>query len=165
MAAKPRLPAKPSHFDARGRLRQVDVGGKPVTERVAEARGFVRVGAAALAALAAGKIKKGDPLEAARLAGILAAKRTSELIPLCHQVPLSQVEVEVAVEARGIALSAVARARWQTGVEMEALVAVTVAALTVYDMLKSLDRAMVIEDVKLVRKSGGMSGAWPPSSD
>ena len=154
--AAPRL----THLDAQGRLRQVDVGSKPITERTAEARGFVRVGAAALAQVKARRTKKGDPLEAARLAGILAAKRTAELIPLCHGVPLTQVEVWAELADEGIALRALARARWMTGVEMEALTAVAVAALTIYDMLKSADRAMVIEDVRLSFKSGGQHGDY-----
>jgi cyclic pyranopterin phosphate synthase len=149
-----------THVDARGRVRQVDVGGKAVTERVAEARGLVRVSPEALAALAAGRLEKGDPLEVARIAGIQAAKRTAELVPLCHPVPLSHVEVEARVVPEGVALVAVARARWHTGVEMEALAAVAGAALTVYDMLKAADRDMVIEAIRVVAKSGGRSGDW-----
>jgi cyclic pyranopterin phosphate synthase len=154
--AEPKL----THLDATGRARQVDVGSKPVTLRVAEARGFVRLGSAAFKAVKQGRVKKGDPLQVARLAGIQAAKRTAELIPLCHSVPLTQVDVTAELVDGGVRLGATARARYRTGVEMEALTAVSVAALTVYDMLKSVDRTMVIEDLRLVKKSGGKSGEF-----
>ena len=150
--------ARLTHLDAAGKVRQVDVGGKPPSERVAMARGFVRVSRAALAAVRAGRLKKGDPLEVARIAGIQAAKRTASLVQLCHPVPLTHVDVRADLAADGVELSAVARARWHTGVEMEALTAVAVAVLVVYDMLKSADRRMVIEGVRLVRKTGGKSG-------
>jgi cyclic pyranopterin phosphate synthase len=157
---KPKKTGALTHLDAAGRVRQVDVGAKPETLREAEARGFLRVSPAALGLLAAGRLKKGSPLEVARIAGIQAAKRTAELIPLCHPVPLNQVEVEARVTARGIEIKAVARARWHTGVEMEALTAAAVALLTAYDMLKAADRTMVIERVRLVRKTGGASGDY-----
>jgi cyclic pyranopterin phosphate synthase len=164
-----------THVDQHGRVRMVDVGDKPITRRVAVARAAVAMQAATLAAIVGGTLKKGEALAAARLAGIMAAKRTHELIPLCHQIPLEVVEVdfspgpdrsELQIEAR-----AVTRAR--TGVEMEALVAATAAALTIYDMAKAIDRAMVIGAVRLVRKSGGRSGdfirpgehTWPPSAE
>lgn len=150
--------ARLTHVDADGRARQVDVGRKPVTERTAEAAGFVRASAAAIAAIRAGRVKKGDPLQVARIAGIQAAKRTWELVPLCHPIPLTHVDVEVTVADDGIAIRASARARFHTGVEMEALTAVAVAGLTVYDMLKAIDKTMVIEDVRLIKKTGGQSG-------
>jgi len=147
-----------THIDADGRARQVDVGDKPITAREAEARGFVQIGPAAAAALRDGRVAKGDPLQVARVAGIQAAKRTADLIPLCHPVPLTHVDVDLSLQDGGVEIVAVARAHWQTGVEMEALCAVTAAALCVYDMLKALDRQMVIGDVRLVRKTGGRSG-------
>jgi cyclic pyranopterin phosphate synthase len=153
-------PARLTHYDASGRVRQVDVGPKPESERRAEARGFVRLSAEAMEAVSQGRVAKGDPLEVARIAGIMAAKRTAEIIPLCHAVPLTQVEVTAELDEGGIRLGAVARAHGKTGVEMEALTAVAAAALTVHDMLKSVDRSMVIEDVRLVAKSGGKSGDY-----
>ena len=149
-----------THVDARGRVRQVDVGAKPQTAREAEARGFVRASREALAAIRGGTAPKGDPLEVARVAGIQAAKRTADLVPLCHPVPLTHVAVELSLEQDGIAIRSVARATWHTGVEMEALAAVAGAALCVYDMLKAVDRSMVIEGVRLVRKTGGRSGDY-----
>ena len=137
----------------------VDVGEKPVTARVATAQARVRMGAEALAALAEGAAK-GDVLAAARIAGIQAAKRTGELIPLCHPLPLDGVTVDLAPDAHGVRVEATVRCTGRTGVEMEALTAATVAALTVYDMLKAVDRGMVIEDVRLLAKSGGRSGTW-----
>jgi len=136
----------------------VDVSAKPTTARVAVAEGFVRVSAQARALVRAGAVKKGDPLQAARLAGIMAAKATSTLIPLCHPLPLTGVVVDVELARGGIALRATVRTTSQTGVEMEALTAVAVAGLTVYDMLKAVDTAMVIEEVRLVEKRGGTSG-------
>jgi cyclic pyranopterin phosphate synthase len=140
----------------------VDVGEKPVTRRVALARGAVRMEPETARRIADGAIAKGDVLATARLAGILAAKRTGELIPLCHPLPLDYVDVRIEVDARKgrVAIEAEARIEARTGVEMEALTAVTVAGLTVYDMCKAVDRGMVIEDVCLVRKSGGRSGDW-----
>lgn len=147
-----------THSDPDGRVRMVDVSAKPATARVAVARGFVRVSAPALRLLRAGRLKKGDPLQAARLAGIMAAKRTSDLIPLCHPLPISGVEVVVELARGGVAIVATVRTTGPTGVEMEALTAVSVAALTAYDMLKAADRAMVIEAITLVQKRGGQSG-------
>jgi cyclic pyranopterin monophosphate synthase len=160
-ASTRRPPALPlTHVDARGRVKMVDVGEKPATAREAVARGSVRMSAAARRAIRSGAVKKGDPLQAARIAGIMAAKRTHELIPLCHPLPLTHVSVELTATARGYDLEARARTTAQTGVEMEALTAVAVAALTLYDMLKAVDRAMVIGDVRLVEKSGGRSGHY-----
>jgi cyclic pyranopterin phosphate synthase len=136
----------------------VDVSAKPVTARVAVAAGFVRVSAAARRLVRSGAIKKGDPLQAARIAGIMAAKQTSSLIPLCHPLALTSVQVSVELSRGGIALEATVRTTSQTGVEMEALTAVAVAGLTVYDMLKAVDKAMVIEQIRLVEKRGGQSG-------
>ena len=147
-------------MDARGRVKMVDVGGKPVTTRQAVARGAIAMSAAARRLIRQGAVAKGDPLQAARLAGIMAAKRTSELIPLCHPLPLSAVQVELTPMRTGYRIEARVRTRAQTGVEMEALTAVAVAALTVYDMLKAVDREMVIGDICLVEKSGGKSGLY-----
>jgi cyclic pyranopterin phosphate synthase len=151
-----------SHLDPDGNVRMVDVGEKQATRREAVAEASVRMSAAAFTALRSGKVPKGDALAAARLAGIQAAKQTSGLIPLCHPVPLDAVDVEVEFDddEQRVVLRATARARWFTGVEMEALTAVSVAALTLYDMCKSADRAMVIEQVALIRKSGGRSGEF-----
>ena len=151
-----------SHLDPDGKLRMVDVGDKQVTRREAVAEAVVRMSAPAYAALRSGQVPKGDALAAARLAGIQAAKRTSGLIPLCHPVPLDVVDVEVEFDddEQRVVLRASASARWFTGVEMEALTAAAVAALTLYDMCKSADRAMVIEQVALIRKSGGRSGEY-----
>jgi cyclic pyranopterin monophosphate synthase len=158
---------KLSHVDERGRVRMVDVGAKPVTRREAVARGAVRMEPATLQAIVGGTLKKGEALAAARLAAIMAAKRTHELIPLCHQIPLEVVEVDfrpnyerslLEIETR-----AVAQAR--TGVEMEALVAASAAALTIYDMAKAIDRAMVIDAIRLIRKSGGRSGEFVRSKE
>ena len=149
-----------THVDAGGRVRMVDVGGKPSTDRAAEARGRIRIGAEALALIRSGRVKKGDPLQTARVAGIMAAKRTAELIPLCHPIPLTGVEVDLEPRDDGYEIVARVRTSGQTGVEMEALSAVSVAALTVYDMLKAVDREMIIDAVRLVRKSGGRSGTF-----
>jgi len=138
----------------------VDVGGKPVTDREAVARGAVTIAPAALRLIRAGRVKKGDPLQAARLAGILAAKRTAELIPLCHPLPLSSVEVELRPIRGGYQIEARVRTSAQTGVEMEALTAVAVAALTIYDMVKAADKGMVIGQIRLIRKSGGRTGTY-----
>jgi cyclic pyranopterin phosphate synthase len=138
----------------------VDVGDKPVTAREAVARGSIRVSAAARRAVQSGEVQKGDPLQAARIAGIMAAKRTHELIPLCHPLPLTHVSVEVTATPRGFDLEARVRTDARTGVEMEALTAVAVAALTIYDMLKAADRAMRIGDIRLVEKRGGRSGHY-----
>jgi len=151
-----------THVDARGRVRMVDVGHKPVTAREAIARGSIRLSAAARAQIRSGAVKKGDPLQTARLAGILAAKQTSALIPLCHPLPLSSIEVDLIPTRSGYDIEARVRTTAQTGVEMEALTAVSVAALTIYDMLKAVDRAMVIGDIRLVHKSGGTSSSSSP---
>jgi cyclic pyranopterin phosphate synthase len=157
-----RVPKKDlTHLDDRGRARMVDVGDKPITERVAIARGVVRMKPATLTALLQGKTPKGDVLAVARVAGIQAAKRTWQLIPMCHQVQLSAVKVTLEPRGRdAIELEATVKAADRTGVEMEALTAVSVAALTLYDMLKAIDRAMSIEQVTLVEKRGGKSGDY-----
>lgn len=151
-----------THLDERGQVRMVDVGLKPVTRREALARGAVRMAPATLAAILGGRLKKGEALAAARIAGTMAAKRTHELIPLCHQIPLEVVEVDVRPDRAHSSLEIQARAATsaRTGVEMEALVAVTAAALTIYDMAKAVDRAMTIEAVRLVEKRGGRSGEF-----
>ncbi len=138
----------------------VDVGDKAVTVREATASGHVSMSRAAREAIRGGTLKKGNPLEAARLAGIMAAKRTSEIIPLCHPLALTGIEVEVVPTARGVAIQARVRTAGQTGVEMEALTAVAGAALTVYDMVKAVDKAMVIDRVQLDEKRGGRSGHY-----
>jgi cyclic pyranopterin phosphate synthase len=148
-----------SHFDAQGASRMVDVGSKEVTVRVARASGRVRLRAETVAWIRDRQMAKGDVIEVARLAGITAAKRTAELIPLCHLLPLDAVTVSFDFpDAATIAIEAEARATARTGVEMEALVAVSTAALTIYDMCKSVDRAIVIEEIRLEEKSGGQSG-------
>jgi cyclic pyranopterin phosphate synthase len=151
-----------SHLDDTGAARMVDVGAKTETERIAVARGEIRMAPATLAAILAGDVPKGDVLGTARIAGIMAAKRTPDLIPLCHPLLLSQVAVELAPDEAGsrIVIIATVRCRGQTGVEMEALTAVAVAALTVYDMAKALEKGMVIGDIRLVEKRGGKSGDW-----
>lgn len=138
----------------------VDVGDKPVTERLAVARGHIAIGRAALRAVRGGRLAKGDPLEAARIAGIMAAKRTSELVPLCHPLPLSQVDVSLDPRPDGYDIEARVRTTARTGVEMEALTAVATAALTVYDMVKAVDKRMVIGAIRLVEKTGGRSGTF-----
>jgi len=147
-----------THLDAEGRITMVDVGRKEITSRTAEARGFVRLASETLAAIRERRTPKGDPLETARLAGIMAAKRTAELIPLCHSLSLTHVEVRIDLTDEGVEIAATASTSAQTGVEMEALTAVSVAALTIYDMCKAIDRRMVIERVRMVAKSGGKSG-------
>ena len=146
-----------SHLDAGGRIRMVDVSAKPVTAREAVAVGRIRMSASALRQVRAGTLKKGDPLETARLAGIMAAKQTSALIPLCHPLPLSHVDVRLRRLKDGYEITGRARTTAQTGVEMEALTAVAVAALTVYDMVKAVDKGMVISDIRLIEKRGGAS--------
>ena len=149
-----------THLDAAGTARMVDVGAKPITERVAVARAAVRCDAATYALVAAGQAAKGDVLGVARVAGIMAAKRTPELIPLCHPLPLSSVDVELTLDPAlpGVRIEATARCTARTGVEMEALTAAAVAALTVIDMAKASDRWMTVESLGLVAKSGGRSG-------
>lgn len=150
-----------SHFDASGAVSMVDVSAKPVTGRSATAHAFVRMSASVLEALP--RNKKGNPLEVARIAGIQAAKKTADLIPLCHQLPLSHVQIELTQREHGIEILATTGTAAQTGVEMEALTAATVAALTVYDMTKALDKAIEIQDIWLVEKSGGQSGSYSRS--
>ena len=153
---EPRL----SHVDAAGNVRMVDVGRKRVTRREAVARGSITIAPAALQLIRSGQIAKGDPLQTARLAGIMAAKRTADLIPLCHSLPLSHVDVDLRARPDGYEIEACARTTAQTGVEMEALTAVAVAALTVYDMVKAVDKTMVIGEIRLIKKTGGRSGAY-----
>lgn len=154
--------AKLTHVDETGAVRMVDVAGKATTLRRAVARGRVAFGARAFGLLRANKLAKGDALAVARLAGIQAAKRTPEWIPLCHTVPLTHLDVAIELQTRGrrARITATAEARWTTGVEMEALVAVAAASLALYDMAKSVDRAIAIEEIVLVEKSGGRSGTW-----
>ncbi len=154
-----------SHFDDQGASRMVDVGEKAVTVREARASGRVRMRPETLALVRDRKVAKGDVVEVARLAGIMAAKRTWELIPLCHPLPLDSVEIAFDFpDESSIAIEATAKATARTGVEMEALVAVSTAALTIYDMCKSVDRAMVVEHIRLEEKSGGKSGHFVRSS-
>jgi molybdenum cofactor biosynthesis protein MoaC len=151
-----------THVDAAGRAAMIDVGGKRATRRIARAEGRVRFNAKAFRALAGDRLAKGDALAVARLAGIQAAKRTAEWIPLCHSVPLEHlgVEIELEEDERAARVLATASARWSTGVEMEALVAVSAACLALYDMAKGLDRGITIEGVRLLEKQGGRSGSW-----
>lgn len=149
-----------THFDASGNAAMVDVSAKPVTDRTATARVRVLMQPATLAMVRAGTAKKGDVLGAARIAGIMAAKRTSELIPLCHPLPISAVGLELSAEGDAVDIAATVRTTGQTGVEMEALTAASVAALTVYDMCKSVDRGMRIDALRLVHKAGGKSGEF-----
>jgi cyclic pyranopterin phosphate synthase len=152
------MPKKLSHYDAAGRARMVDVSGKAVTRREAEASAFVQMKPAVLQALP--KNPKGDPLEVARIAGIMAAKRTSELIPMCHSLPLSHVDVEMRLCENGVAITSNVVTTAETGVEMEALVAVSISALTIYDMAKALDKSIAIREIVLERKTGGKSGDY-----
>ena len=149
-----------THFDAEGRAVMVDVGGKPVTARTASACAHVVMTPETLAHVLAGTAKKGDVLGVARLAGIMAAKRTADLIPLCHPIALSSVNIDFDLDESGVTVTATARTAGQTGVEMEALTAASVALLTIYDMAKALDKGMVIGQVRLIAKSGGKSGDW-----
>lgn len=151
---------KLSHLDEQGKARMVDVGDKPDTERVAVARGEVHMLPSTLALIQQGGIRKGDVLSVAQLAGVMAAKRTSDLIPLCHPLPLHQVVVDVTAveELPGVQITATVRTFGKTGVEMEALTAVSVAALTVYDMAKAAEKTMRIQNIRLVEKHGGRSG-------
>lgn len=154
-----------THVDDEGRITMVDVGQKPETSRIAEASGFVGMSPETVQAIRERRTPKGDPLETARLAGIMAAKRTAELIPLCHSLPLSHADVEIDLQDDGARLTATASTTGRTGVEMEALTAVTVAALTLYDMCKAIDRGMTINHIRLERKSGGRSGDWRRPND
>jgi cyclic pyranopterin phosphate synthase len=149
-----------THVDAAGNARMVDVDAKPITPRTAVATGRISLGAAAREAVAQRTARKGDVLAIAQLAGIQGAKRTGDLIPLCHPLPLTGVEVDVVLDEGGVQVTATARATWRTGVEMEALTAVTTALLTVYDMLKAVDKGMVLGPVRLLEKRGGRSGDW-----
>jgi cyclic pyranopterin phosphate synthase len=151
-----------SHLDDEGAARMVDVSGKAATTRTATARATVHTSADVIALIAAGGLPKGDALATARVAGILAAKRTSELIPLCHQIALTGVDIDFAIADSAVEVTASARTTDRTGVEMEALTAASVAALTVYDMIKAVDPAARIEGVRVIRKEGGKSGVWTP---
>jgi cyclic pyranopterin monophosphate synthase len=158
------MPAKPdlTHIGSTGEAHMVDVGGKAETERTAVAEGAVTMQAETLATIIAGNAKKGDVLATARIAGIMAAKKTHELIPLCHPLFLNKVAVEIEPDEGlpGLRVSATVRVTGKTGVEMEALTAVSVACLTIYDMAKAVDRGMTISDIRLVEKRGGKSGDW-----
>ena len=156
MKAKTKL----SHVDSRGRVRMVDVGNKAVTTREALARGAITMSAAALKLIRSGEVAKGDPLQTAKLAGIMAAKQTSALIPLCHPLPLTHISVELTPTRHGYQIESRVRTSAQTGVEMEALTAVAVAALTIYDMVKAVDKEMMIGGICLVEKTGGRSGHY-----
>ncbi|MGD9668344.1 MAG: cyclic pyranopterin monophosphate synthase MoaC [Hyphomicrobiaceae bacterium] len=151
-----------SHLNEKGEANMVDVSAKDVTHRVARAEGFVRMAAETLALIETGTAKKGDVLATARIAGIMAAKKTSELIPLCHPVPITKATVDFAPtsDPPGLHITAEVKVAGQTGVEMEALTAVSVACLTVYDMLKAVDKAMTFDSIRLIEKSGGRSGHW-----
>jgi len=159
MSRKPDRPAL-SHVDRRGRVKMVDVSTKPETAREAVAEGVITMSAAARRAIRRRAVAKGDPLQTARLAGIMAAKRTADLIPLCHPLPLTHVGVELTPLRNGYRITGRAATLGRTGVEMEALVAVATAALTLYDMLKAVDRAMVIGPIRLREKRGGRSGDY-----
>ncbi len=151
-----------THLDSRGEARMVDVGDKAVTSRVAVARAQIRMKPETLSVILASELSKGDALATARIAAIQAAKKTSDLIPLCHPLPITKVSVELRADHAlpGIIIEVTCKVRGQTGIEMEALTAASVAALTVYDMAKSIDRGMVIEQVRLIEKSGGKTGEW-----
>ncbi len=149
-----------SHVDDQGRVRMVDTGNKEITSRRAVASARVLMSGETVSALREHRTPKGDPLEAARLAGIMAAKRTSDLIPLCHPLPLTHVDVQASLSDEGVALQAEVSTNAQTGVEMEALTAVSIAALTIYDMCKALDKGITITDVQLESKTGGKSGDY-----
>ena len=149
-----------THLDASGNARMVDVGGKAETARIAVASGRIRMNAAALAAIRDGSVPKGDVLAAARIAGIMAAKKTAELIPLCHPLTLDAVTVDFTVEDSGVRATATASLTGRTGVEMEAMTACSIALLTIYDMAKAIDKGMTIEEVRLLEKRGGKSGHW-----
>jgi cyclic pyranopterin phosphate synthase len=151
-----------SHIDGEGRARMVDVSGKDVTVRMARATGAIRMQRETLDAIQANTIAKGDVLGVARLAGIMAAKRTSELVPLCHPIPLSDIRIDITLDEAlpGLRVEATAKTAAQTGVEMEAIIAVSVTLVTVYDMAKAVDRSMVIGEILLAEKLGGRSGHW-----
>ncbi len=149
-----------THLDESGKARMVDIGGKAETRRVAVASGFIAMSAPALAAIRDGDVPKGDVLATARIAGIMAAKKCAELIPLCHPLALDSVTVDFALEDGGVRVTATASLSGRTGVEMEAMTACSIALLTIYDMAKAIDKAMVIGEVRLLSKSGGKSGDW-----
>lgn len=149
-----------THLDEHGKARMVDVGGKAETQRVAVASGRISMNRAALAAIRDGAVPKGDVLAAARIAGIMAAKKTAELIPLCHPLALTSVTVDFAIEDGAVVVTSSAALTGRTGVEMEALTATSVALLTIYDMAKAIDKGMVIGDLRLIEKRGGKSGHW-----
>lgn len=149
-----------THFDDQGAAIMVDVSGKDVTRRTATASGFIRMSRETLELVRSGTARKGDVIGAARLAGIMAAKKTSDLIPLCHPLALSKAELAFDLEPDGIAITATVKVTGQTGVEMEALTAVSVAALTIYDMCKAVDKGMRIKDIRLLSKEGGRSGLY-----
>ncbi len=151
-----------SHVGPDGQARMVDVSAKPVTVRTARAAGLIRMAPATLEAIQANELAKGDVIGVARIAGVMAAKRTAELIPLCHPLPLDDVQVTLALDPRlpGLQAEATTRTTARTGIEMEALVAVTIALVTVYDMAKAIDRSMTIEQVRLLEKTGGQTGDW-----
>ncbi|AQR72762.1 cyclic pyranopterin monophosphate synthase MoaC [Sphingomonas sp. LM7] len=149
-----------THLDETGAAHMIDVAGKPVTAREAVATGRITMSAQAAAAIREGSVKKGDVLATARIAGIMAAKKTAELIPLCHPLPLTRVAIDLAPDDTGVTVTATAATESKTGVEMEALTAASVALLTLYDMAKALDKAMVISGIRLLSKTGGKSGDW-----
>jgi len=149
-----------THLDETGAAHMVDVGGKAVTAREAVAQGRITMSAEAATAIREGSVKKGDVLATARIAGIMAAKKTSELIPLCHPLPLTRVAIELDLDATGVNATATAATEGKTGVEMEALTALSVTLLTLYDMAKALDKGMVLGDIRLLTKTGGKSGDW-----
>ncbi|HZI50374.1 MAG TPA: cyclic pyranopterin monophosphate synthase MoaC [Terriglobia bacterium] len=149
-----------THVDSEGRSRMVDVTAKDATHRVARAEAFVKMAPATLKLLRANALPKGNPLETARIAGIQAAKKTSDLIPLCHPLPLTHVDVSIALARGGVRLESTASTKAETGVEMEALAAAAIAALTLYDMCKAVEKGITIEKVRLLEKTGGKSGRW-----
>ncbi len=149
-----------THLDAEGAARMVDIGAKADTARVAVAAGRITMSATAARAIADGAVKKGDVLAVARVAGIMAAKRTSDLVPLCHPLPLTRVTIDLVLDDTGVTATATCATRGKTGVEMEALTAVSVALLTIYDMAKAMDKAMAIGGITLLEKHGGKSGSW-----
>ena len=156
--------AELTHLDEQGKAWMVDIGGKPETSRVAVAEGLIRMSPAALAAIRDGTVPKGDVLAAARIAGIMAAKKTADLIPLCHPLALTSVTVDFAIEEQAVRVTASAALTGRTGVEMEAMTAASIALLTIYDMAKAVDKGMVIEGLRLIEKRGGKSGDWKAAS-
>ena len=152
--------ARLTHIDEKGAAHMVDVSGKAETARQAIATGRIDMSAEAAQAIARGSAKKGDVLAVARIAGIMAAKKTAELIPLCHPLPISKIAIDLEIDANGVLATATVRTHGQTGVEMEAMTAVSVALLTVYDMAKALDKGMILRDIRLLEKRGGKSGDW-----